>query len=199
MVDPIPMRVQAAGLLTNGSDESAPNTDCHNEDETRWLRRICVLRSIRRSRSRISVESIPQINGTVASSVSLSALSRKKMQSLASNGIKDTSRLYRWVQLKNVLIHSTSTLPVNTNAASTHDSIYGPENGLEDGADDQFSFRFPDPHSLHDDSSASDNGEHQWLDSLLEGLEDDSDGEGVELDQTGSTSPSGVPQIRPKE
>lgn len=107
-------------------------------------------------------------------SSSLFSLARNKLQYVVSGHVKDSCSLHRWVLLKNSIIRSHDPLPnagdvkgeADTESAHRHD-----EEVLEE--EDIDTFMFPDPHS----QEASTNEESQWLDSLLENLEDDDDDE----------------------
>jgi hypothetical protein len=106
---------------------------------------------------------------------SLFSSARCKLQSLVGGGGKDNSSLHRWVLLKNSMIRS-HVQPTVSDAvdATAADLDYRPEDEMFEEEHD--TFMFPDPHSVPGgDHSAADDGESQWLDSLLEELEDEDD------------------------
>ncbi|GJE86878.1 hypothetical protein PsYK624_029610 [Phanerochaete sordida] len=105
---------------------------------------------------------------------SLFSLARNKLQSVVGGSPKDSSSLHRWVLLKNSIIRShVQTATPNASDADA-DADYRP--GADSFEEEHDSFMFPDPHSVHDDEPAdAGNGESQWLDSLLEDLEDEED------------------------
>lgn len=105
-------------------------------------------------------------------STSLFSLARNKLQSVVGGGVKDSSSLHRWVLLKNSIIRSHPPSPTIPNATGEADSDSAYRNDQVFEEEDQDAFMFPDPHSIHDED-ASANGESEWLDSLLEGLEDE--------------------------
>ncbi|KAK7015000.1 hypothetical protein R3P38DRAFT_1425027 [Favolaschia claudopus] len=104
-------------------------------------------------------------------SSSLSSLARSKLN--LSNETKDRFSLHRWVLLKNSIIQS---LPL-VSTASTSPAISSPadEDEVEDEAEVD-SFMFPDAGKLVErPSSAVNDSEAAWLDSLLERLGEDED------------------------
>lgn len=110
-----------------------------------------------------------------AEPVTLNGLARNKLQSVAS--------LYRWVLLKNSITRDAQPSPP-TPPASSSEGEAGTDSGYRHEEEDEAFevvghsyFSFPDPRSVHgeDVSSPPSNVENQWLDSLLEGLEDDDD------------------------
>jgi hypothetical protein len=104
---------------------------------------------------------------------SLFSLARNKLQSVVGGNVKDSCSLHRWVLLKNSIIRSHTPTPsaatvsgeADTEPAHIHD-----EEVFEE--EDDVAYMFPDPHAVHTEQ-ASANDENQWLDALLEDLEDD--------------------------
>ncbi|KAF7791256.1 hypothetical protein EIP86_002270 [Pleurotus ostreatoroseus] len=103
------------------------------------------------------------------------------LKSVARNKLRDVASLYRWVLLKNS-ITSDAEPSLSTSAISQAEA--GADAGFRHDEEDEAYevvghdyFSFPDPRSVHDedDSSPPSNVENQWLDSLLENLEDDDD------------------------
>lgn len=106
---------------------------------------------------------------------SLFSLARNKLQSVVGGGVKDSCSLHRWVLLKNSIIRShlpsTSVANAPKGEADT-DNVYRQDETFEE--EEQDAFMFPDPHTIPDQDPSA-NGESQWLDSLLEDLEDEDD------------------------
>ncbi|KAI0685477.1 hypothetical protein BC835DRAFT_517548 [Cytidiella melzeri] len=106
---------------------------------------------------------------------SLFSLARNKLQYVVGGHVKESCSLHRWVLLKNSIVRSHTSIPnaadakgeADTEPAYTHD-----DDVLEEEEND--TFMFPDPRTIHDAETSS-NDESQWLDSLLENLEDDDD------------------------
>lgn len=106
---------------------------------------------------------------------SLFSLARNKLQSVVGGGVKDSSSLHRWVLLKNSIIrsHVETDTPNQASDEAEADSVYRQDEEIYEV--DQDAFMFPDPHSSCDKSPTAGSDENQWLDSVLEGLEDDED------------------------
>ncbi|EKM55679.1 uncharacterized protein PHACADRAFT_95219 [Phanerochaete carnosa HHB-10118-sp] len=107
-------------------------------------------------------------------SKSLFSLARNKLQSVVGGGAKDTSSLHRWVLLKNSIVRSH----VHPDTPHPSDTDADPDYRQSDDCfeEEHDSFMFPDPHSVQDNQPTdAGNGERQWLDSLLEDLEDEGD------------------------
>ncbi|PSS37415.1 hypothetical protein PHLCEN_2v751, partial [Hermanssonia centrifuga] len=123
---------------------------------------------------------------------SLFSLARNKLQSVVGGGVKDSCSLHRWVLLKNSIIRSHPPLAAHdaTDEADA-DSVYRHEEEESLEEDEQDTFMFPDPHYLlPDETPAAGIDERQWLDSLLEGLEDDEDDDYSKLDGQLSALPT---------
>lgn len=99
---------------------------------------------------------------------SLFSLARNKLQSVVSGHVKDSCSLHRWVLLKNSIIRSHDSAP-DAVAVQGEADTESTHSHLEEVFDeeDNDAFMFPDPHAQDE--------ENQWLDSLLENLEDDDD------------------------
>lgn len=128
----------------------------------------------------------------------LSSLARSKLHHSVGGGGggKDKYSLHRWVLLKNSIISTlplTSTSLTQSEPALAHDT----QGELEDDADE---FMFPDAEHFvekaEDDVSES---EAQWLDSLLETLGDDEEGDfgGSSLQQDDDEDPLLSPSLSP--
>lgn len=110
-------------------------------------------------------------------SISLFSIARNKLQSVVGGNVKDGASLHRWVLLKNSIIRSHCP-PTAVAVADKVDEVNVHRPDEEPGHDqvELDAFMFPDPDALHQDTGAG-NSEDQWLDSLLENLGDDEDGE----------------------
>lgn len=108
-------------------------------------------------------------------STSLFSLARNKLQSVVGGSAKDSCSLHRWVLLKNSIIRSHSPTPsvANVKGEAVPDPTYRHDEDVFE-EEEQDAFMFPDPHTVHTEE-ASTGDESQWLDSLLENLEDDED------------------------
>jgi len=119
---------------------------------------------------------------------SFASIARDKLHSSASYGVRDNARLHRWVLLKNSLTNalsrSTETPPPPT---TTLVSVSASAPELSSRDDEYDAFLFPDgdvfaesfvdtgntkPESNDEDRHGS---EAQWLNSLLESLDDNSE------------------------
>ena len=120
-------------------------------------------------------------------SKSLFSSAMAKLQSVVGGGRKDSSSLHRWVLLKNSITQSHAQPATPIAAEETvADSDY--RHDVEE-EHDALGFEFPDPHSVPDDDhSDACNGESQWLDSVLKGLELDEDEDDFPADDATSTS-----------
>jgi hypothetical protein len=130
----------------------------------------------------------------------LTSLARAKMHSVfGGRGAKeDSTSLHRWVLLKNSLVASHPCLPEQESdhehehdaaACSVSISEVDEEVDSRDHVNDQDVFTFP---LLDDDGEApspTGSSESEWLDSLLETLGDDSDGEDEYVPPTPPASP----------
>jgi hypothetical protein len=103
-----------------------------------------------------------------SSSSSLSSLARSKLLSASCSGSKDSSSLHRWVLLKNSIVHSPPATADKEECNGT--CIYAPEGEHEEEVEDGLdSFMFPDVDALLG-SDKRGTSEDEWLDSLLENL-----------------------------
>ncbi|EIN03625.1 hypothetical protein PUNSTDRAFT_146953 [Punctularia strigosozonata HHB-11173 SS5] len=121
-------------------------------------------------------------------SSSLSTLARSKLQSVSSSGSKDSCSLHRWVLLKNSIVRSHPAVADKERCSAT--CTYAPEQDghqeehehEEDEVEDSLgeSFMFPDVDALL--ASDKRGSEDEWLDSLLENLNDDDAENDAEID-----------------
>lgn len=125
-----------------------------------------------------------------------SILARSKLSS--PSGGKDSCSLHRWVLLKNSIVRSIPhpAPPALTTASATADNTVHCHDQdsmcLED--EDEDSFLFPDAAKLvsapQNDATAS---EAEWLDSLLESLDDDEDQPPVSIEDEDCLTPISSP------
>ncbi|KDR74254.1 hypothetical protein GALMADRAFT_157514 [Galerina marginata CBS 339.88] len=141
-------------------------------------------------------ESIP---GPDQDTTSLFEAARSKLQQRYS--ARDNMNFHRWVLLKNSIIRSSSQSTSSNVTSNTHSGANSYEHnndsqGVDDGdLDDpiQDPFIFPDPDvdllvSDRADASGAQESEAQWLDSLLDALDDDG-GVNVNSDNLSSLFP----------
>jgi hypothetical protein len=113
----------------------------------------------------------------------LSGLARSKMQSVFGRGSReDSTGLHRWVLLKNSIVQSTPSL-VDAPLPATVVVVVD-EHEVEEHEEDVFTFPL-----LDDDAPQGGASESEWLDSLLETLEDD------EEDEIGDDGASLAPSV----
>lgn len=129
----------------------------------------------------------------------LSGLARSKLHLAVGSGAKDNCSLHRWVLLKNSITQSQPSSPATKEPSYLDaDLTYVYRNSSQDedveeecDIEDEDAFVFPNPDALLDavSSSAENDSEAQWLDSLLETLTDDM-GDDTHSHDDGYYSPS---------